>query len=306
MNTTRILTRCSLLGALAMTPLALNAASSATASPPATPPVAATPAVPGAARPIAPPPDLAGNPAAARGDINPALPTIFVAGDSTAARGRGEIQQGWAVPFADYFDPAKVNVVNYARGGRSSRTFITEGLWDQLLADLKAGDIVLIQFGHNDGGAINEEPPGSNRPLRARGSLPGLGEESQEIDNVLTKKHEVVHTFGWYMRKMIADTKAKGATPVVLSLTVRDIWRDGHLERGSGKYGAWSAEIAKAAGVQFIDLTNLVADKLEPMGEARVKELFQQDYVHFNAVGADIHASLVVAGLKGLRPSPGG
>jgi len=248
-----------------------------------------------------PPPDLASNPAADRGTINPALPTIFVAGDSTAARGRGEIQQGWAVPFADYFDSAKVNVVNRARGGRSSRTFISEGLWEQLLADLKPGDIVLIQFGHNDGGAINEEPPGSKRPLRARASLPGLGEESQEIDNVVTKKHEVVHTFGWYMRKMIADTKAKGATPVVLSLTVRNIWPEGKLERGSGQFGAMSAEIAKAAGVAFIDLTNLVADQLEPMGQAKVKEIFQQDYVHFNLVGADLHAANVVAGLKALR-----
>jgi lysophospholipase L1-like esterase len=250
-----------------------------------------------------PPPDLASNPAADRGTIDPALPTIFVASDSTAARGKGESQQGWAVPFADYFDPAKVNVVNRARGGRSSRTFISEGLWDQLLADVKAGDIVLIQFGHNDGGAINEEPPGSKRPLRARASLPGLGEESQEIDNVVTKKHEVVHTFGWYMRKMIADTKAKGATPIVLSLTVRNVWPEGKLERGSGEYGAWSAQIAKAAGVAFIDLTNLVADKLEPLGPAKVKEIFQQDYVHFNLVGADLHAANVVAGLKALRSS---
>ncbi len=251
-----------------------------------------------------PAPDLAGNPAAERGTINPALPTIFVAGDSTAARGRGEIQQGWAVPFADYFDPAKINVVNRARGGRSSRTFVSEGLWDQLLADVKAGDIVLIQFGHNDGGAINEEPPGSKRPLRARASLPGLGDESQEIDNVVTKQHEVVHAFGWYMRKMIADTKAKGATPIVLSLTVRDLWTDGRLERGSGQYGAWSAEIAQAAGVAFVDLTNLVADQLEPMGQTRVKEIFEQDYVHFNAVGADLHAASVVAGLKALNLSP--
>ncbi len=113
-------------------------------------------------------PDLATNPAAPVSIINPALPSIFIAGDSTAARGNGTNQQGWAVPFADYFDKTKVNIVNRARGGRSSRTFITEGLWDQLLADVKRGDIVLIQFGHNDAGAINDTN-------RARGSLPGLG-----------------------------------------------------------------------------------------------------------------------------------
>src|SRR4029079_4236109 len=112
-------------------------------------------------------------------------------------------------------------------------TFITDGSWAGLIVDVKPGDYVLIQFGHNDGGAINEEPPGSDRPLRARGSLPGLGEESKEIDNVITKKHEVVHTYGWYLRKMIADTRAKGATPIVMSLTVRNIWKDGKVERFS-------------------------------------------------------------------------
>ena len=71
---------------------------------------------------------------------------------------------------------------------------------------MKAGDFVLIQFGHNDGGPINDSS-------RARGSLPGLGEETQEIDNQVTGKHEVVHTFGWYMRKFIADTRAKGRRP---------------------------------------------------------------------------------------------
>jgi lysophospholipase L1-like esterase len=222
---------------------------------------------------------------------------LFIAGDSTAARGAGEAQQGWAVPFADYFDRSKLNVVNRARGGRSSRTFITEGLWDQLLADLKAGDIVLIQFGHNDAGAINDAS-------RARGSLRGLGEETQEIDNLMTKKHEVVHTFGWYIRKMIADTKAKGAAPIVLSLTVRNIWKGGRVERGSGRYSQWSADIAKSARVPFIDVTDMVADKFDTLGEEKVAALYPRDHTHFNAVGADLHAAVVVSGLKGLRPNP--
>jgi lysophospholipase L1-like esterase len=245
----------------------------------------------------APAPDLAKNPASAASTIDPTLPTLFIAGDSTAARGRGEHQQGWAVSFADYFDLNKVNIVNRARGGRSSRTFVSEGLWDQLLADVKAGDTVLIQFGHNDGGAVNDAS-------RARGSLPGLGEETQEIDNQLTKKHEIVHTFGWYLRKMIADVKARGASPIVLSLTLRNIWADGKIERGSGRYGVWSFDIAKAAKIPFIDLTNTMADAFEAMGEEKVKAIYEQDHTHFNAVGADLHAAKVVAGLKGLRPSP--
>ncbi len=253
---------------------------------------------PGAAvRAAAPIPDLTTNPPAGTAVLDSNLPSIFIAGDSTAARGAGEMQQGWAVPFADYFDPTKVNIVNRARGGRSSRTFITEGLWDRLLADVKAGDIVLIQFGHNDSGAVNDTS-------RARGSLRGLGEETEEIDNLVTKKHEVVHTFGWYMRRMIADTKARGARPIVLSLTVRDVWKDGKVERGSGRYSPWAAEIAKAAGVPFIDVTGMVADKFDAMGEDKVKALYPRDHTHFNAVGADLHAAAVVSGLKGLRPNP--
>ena len=252
---------------------------------------------PNKSRAVAPAPDLATNPPPRATQINTNLPTIFVAGDSTAARGAGEAQQGWAVPFADYFDRAKVNVINRARGGRSSRTFITEGLWDQLLADVKPGDVVLIQFGHNDAGAVNDAS-------RARGALRGTGAETEEIDNLITKKHEVVHTFGWYINQMIADTKAKGATPIVLSLTVRDVWKDGKIERGSGRYGQWSAEVAKTNQVQFIDLTALVADKFDALGQEKVHALYPRDHTHFNAVGADMHAALVVSGLKSLRVNP--
>jgi lysophospholipase L1-like esterase len=251
-----------------------------------------------------PAPDLTSNPEAAVTPLNPALPTVFIAGDSTAAKNKGDPVQGWGVPFADYFDPAKINVANRARGGRSSRTFITEGLWDQLLAEVKAGDFVLIQFGHNDGGAINEEPPGSTRPLRARGSLPGLGDEAQEIDNVLTKQHEVVHTFGWYVRKMIADTRAKGATPILMSTTVRNLWKDGKVERGSGDYRRWTPELAAANQVAFVDVTRLIADAYQSLGEANVKPLFGPDHTHTNVAGADFTARLVVAGLKGLRNGP--
>jgi len=248
---------------------------------------------------VAPASDLATNAPSIATPGNVALPTIFIAGDSTAARGSGELQQGWAVPFASYFNPEKVNVVNRARGGRSSRTFITEGLWDELLAMVKPGDIVLIQFGHNDAGAINDSS-------RARGSIRSLGEETQEIDNLVTKKREVVHTYGWYLRKMIADTKAKGATPILLSLTIRDVWKDGQIERGSGRWGIWSGEIARAQGVQFIDLSEMIATKFQAMGPEAVKALYPKDHTHFNAAGAEMHAEGVVAGLKGLRSNPVG
>jgi len=248
-----------------------------------------------------PAPDLANNPEAKGHPRDPALPTLFIAGDSTAAKGSGAEQQGWAEPFQEYFDTSKVNVVNRARGGRSSRTFITEGLWDQLLADLKEGDVVLIQFGHNDAGEINAEPPGSTKPLRARGSLKGLGSESVEIDNVLTKKHEVVQTFGWYIRKMIADVKARKATPIVMSLTIRHIWKDGKVERGSGSYRAWDKALAASEGVAFVDLSRIVADEYQALGEAQVAALFGKDHTHTNLAGAERNAAAVVSGLKGIK-----
>jgi hypothetical protein len=109
-----------------------------------------------------------------------------------------------------------------------------------------AGDFVIIQFGHNDSGAVNQEPPGSTKPLRARGTIPGIGNESEEIDNVITGKHETVYSFGWYLRKMIADTRAKGATPILLTLTKTNSWKDGRIPCDTETYRLWTWQTAKA------------------------------------------------------------
>jgi lysophospholipase L1-like esterase len=224
-----------------------------------------------------------------------AFPTIFIAGDSTAARGASENQQGWGEPFAQYFDPAKVTIANRARGGRSTRTFLTEGLWEKLLADVHTNDIVLIQFGHNDAGAIDKPP--------ARGSLPGIGDETRDVQNS-SNKTETVHTYGWYLRKFINDTKSKGATPIVLSLTVRNEWKDGKIERGSGRFNGWGYQVARAEHTLFVDVTDIIAEQFEKLGVDEVKKLYPKDHTHFNATGADLHAAAVVSGLKGLRPTP--
>lgn len=237
------------------------------------------------------------------GAINPALPTIFIASDSTAARAK-EPQQGWAVPFADYFDLTKVNVSNRALGGRSSRTFITQGWWEKLLADVKAGDFVLIQFGHNDSSPINEEesvPPGSRR---SRGVIRSLGDETVEIENILTKQPETVHSYGWYMRKMIADVKARGATPIVLSITVRNQWKDDRLDNPGEPWRGFSRQLAETAGIAFIDLTGLIAAEYEKLGAENVKAFFPRDGTHTGLAGADLNASLVVSGLKSIPKSP--
>lgn len=227
----------------------------------------------------------------------PPLPTVFIIGDSTV-KTPTQGQQGWGDPIADLFDQAKIKVENRARGGRSSRTFQTEGLWDQVLAELKPGDFVLMQFGHNDGSAINDTS-------RARGSIRGTGEETEEIDNLITKKHEVVHTYGWYLRKFVSDTKAKGATPIVLSPIPRNIWKDGKVERAANTYGGWATEVAKSQGVSFIDLNEIVAKQYEAIGQERVgKDYFPADHTHTNPSGARLNAEAVVLGLRELKNCP--
>jgi len=106
-------------------------------------------------------------------------PKLVLVGDSTVNNSSGEFR-GWGNVIGEFFDPTKIEVVNKARGGRSSRTFITEGLWDQVTPTLAEGDIVLIQFGHNDGGSIDKD--------RARGSLNGNDNETRKRTKRATKR----------------------------------------------------------------------------------------------------------------------
>jgi rhamnogalacturonan acetylesterase len=231
--------------------------------------------------------------AAEGGQERPARPTLYIIGDSTVKNGtRG--QRGWGEVIDPYFDTNRIRIENHAIGGRSSRTFFTEGRWDRVLTNLQPGDFVLIQFGHNDGGAVNDTN-------RARGSMKGTGDQTQEIDNLLTKKHEVVHTFGWYLRKYVSDAKAKGATPIVCSLVPRKIWKDGKITRGDN-YAKWAEEVARAENVAFVDLREIIARRYDALGTNKVNELFGDDHTHTNAEGAVLNAECVVVGLKALKP----
>jgi lysophospholipase L1-like esterase len=224
------------------------------------------------------------------------LPTLFIIGDSTV-NNSGEGMVGWGNVIGELFDKTKINIENRARGGRSSRTFYTEGLWDKVLSEIKPGDFVLMQFGHNDGGAIDKE--------KFRGSIRGTGEETQNITGA-DGKPETVHTFGWYMRKFISDTKAKGATAIVLSPVPRNVWKDGKVERASENYGKWARETAETEKVLFIDLNEITAQKYEKEGEKKVgAEYFTvKDHTHTSAAGAKMNAESVVEGLQGLKKNP--
>jgi lysophospholipase L1-like esterase len=225
-------------------------------------------------------------------------PVFYIIGDSTVKNGDGTGKGqlwGWGSFIADYFDTSKMSVQNHAIGGRSSRTFITEGRWDKILATLKKGDYVIIQFGHNDGGPLDDT-------ARARGSIRGIGNESKEIYNPIMKKQEVVYTYGYYMRKYIRDTKAKGAIAIVCSPIPRNDWKDGKVTRSKDSYAGWAEQIAKEEGAYFIDLNDLIATKYEQMGADAVKPFFPGDHTHTDINGAKLNAQIVMEQLKKINP----
>jgi lysophospholipase L1-like esterase len=225
------------------------------------------------------------------------LPTVFIIGDSTV-NNHTQGLRGWGDPIVGSFDKGRIRVENRARGGRSSRTFFTEGLWDDVARALQPGDFVLMQLGHNDGGSLTQS--------RARASLKGNGEETQTVVDEKTGKQEVVHTYGWYLRKYIADTRAKGATAIVLSPVPRNIWKDDHtVARAANDYGKWAAEAARDGGALFIDLNELVARRYEAAGPEKVKTLyFAEDHTHTTPAGAELNAAAVVEGIRGLKECP--
>lgn len=221
-------------------------------------------------------------------------PKLVLVGDSTVANASGDFR-GWGNVIGEFFDPAKIEVVNKARGGRSSRTFITEGLWDQLTPTLSKGDIVLIQFGHNDGGSLDKD--------RARGSLKGIGNETQDVTIESTQKKETIRTFGSYLRTYITDAKAKGATVVLLSPVPRNRWKENKVERAADNYGGWSKAVAKETSVFFVDLNELTAVKYEKIGSAKVASDFFTtiDNTHTSLGGAKVNAESVVEGLRKIK-----
>lgn len=226
--------------------------------------------------------------------LNPALPTVFLVGDSTARNGA---DLGWGDHIASFFDTARINVANRARAGLSSRTYINEGWWAKALAEMKPGDFLLLQMGHNDGGDLGGAKP--------RGSLKGVGDDSKDVPQTtgpFAGKTETVHSFGWYLREMIDQAKAKGVHPVLLTLTVRNIWTpkpDGkpHIERDMG-YGGFIREVAAQEHVPVLDPATVEADRLEATGQEKTAALFPKDHTHSSAEGAGLIAADVAGTIR--------
>ncbi|WDF57957.1 rhamnogalacturonan acetylesterase [Flavobacterium sp. KACC 22758] len=228
-------------------------------------------------------------------------PTLFMIGDSTVKNGKGNGAGGlwgWGDFIGQFLDTTKINVENHALGGTSSRTFQDKGLWNTVLNKLKKGDYVLIQFGHNDDGAINDS-------LRARGTIKGIGNETQEIDNILTKKHEIVHSYGWYIQKVIREAKSKGAIPIVCSPIPRNDWKDGKVPRNDTSYGLWAKQIAEKEKVTFINLNEKMALEMEKLSEEKVTGtyFYKKDHTHTSAKGAVLSAAIIIEELKNSKNS---
>lgn len=198
--------------------------------------------------------------------------TIFTIGDSTMSNKKldnnGQ-ERGWGQMLPSFFDE-NVEVDNHAVNGSSSKSFINDGRWDKVLAKIKKGDYVFIQFGHNDQKA-NEK----------RHTDPGS-------------------TFDDNLRKFVNETRAKGGIPVLFSSIIRrNFNEEGVLIDTHGDYLKSPKNVAEELGVVFIDLNQITHDLVQGLGLEPSKELFlwvgdRQDNSHLRVKGGRIIAKLAV------------
>ena len=194
---------------------------------------------------------------------------------------------GWGMPFAQFFDSTVV-IDNRARGGRSTRTFISENRWQPIADSLNLGDYVLIQFGHND--------------------------EAKE--EKYKDRYTPVSDYKTNLAKFIVETRAKKAIPVLISPVTRMRFdKGGKIMETHVDYTAAMYEVAKQYQVPLIDLDKKSRELLQQFGPEYAKLLFmqlepgehpnypdgQKDNTHFNEFGARKMAELVLAEIRTLH-----
>ena len=227
---------------------------------------------------------------------NAALPTFHIIGDSTVRSGGGGAGLwGWGERIAPFFDTNKVNVVNHAIGGRSARTFYTDGHWEKTITSIKPDDFLIAQFGHNDQGRIGDPA------MKGRPDGKGIGDETVE-DTKPDGTKQLVHTFGWYMAKYVTDAKAKGATVILCSpIPHKQRWETG---RDFEALAGWDKEVAQKNGALYFDLTMVITDAYKKEGAEKVATFFADKGTHTSDSGAQFNAAHVIAGLKSLPGDP--
>ena len=217
----------------------------------------------------------------------PAPPTVHLVGDSTMADKPDPArnpERGWGQALPRHLDTTRVAVRNHARNGRSSRSFIAEGRWDSVRVQLRPGDYVLIQFGHND----------------------QKSEDSTRFTSPYTGYRRNLERF-------VAESRAAGATPVLLSSIVRRKFNAaGVLEDTHGAYPWVARTVARETGTAFVDLQTLTEELVQRHGPTRSQALYvwttagqfpafpaaRQDDTHLSPAGADSVARLAAGALK--------
>lgn len=218
-------------------------------------------------------------------------PALIVTGDSTMQNTDSDPDGmwGWGSVLETVFDTTRITVVNAGKAGRSARTFLDEGRWDKVYNSIEPGDYVVIQFGHNDMGNITKPP--------YRAELAGTSEDTQNCFMPDKRKYQVIYSYGWYLRKFIGDVREKGGIPILISLTPRNEWPEGRIERRNDTYGQWCREVVEQTGVDFIDMHNITADYFDSIGPEATREYYKNDHTHTSLKGARRNAQSFAEGL---------
>ncbi|KAF4974168.1 hypothetical protein FZEAL_8898 [Fusarium zealandicum] len=229
-----------------------------------------------------------------------ATPTVYFCGDSTMAKNGGGdgVTDGWGNHIGKYL---KVTAVNKAIGGRSARSFWNEGRFKAVADVVTKGDIVVIEFGHNDGGSPNNNDNG-------RSDCPGTGTEVCTSD----KTGEKVYTFAFYVLQAAKLMTAKGATVILSSQTPNNQWEGGSYGDSPPRFVAYQAKAAKDANdkaVTYVDNFRAVSNMYKKLGNSAVNAFYPKDHTHTSPAGADMIAQAFVQaiseelnGLTSLKP----
>ncbi|MEI9945753.1 MAG: rhamnogalacturonan acetylesterase [Chitinophagaceae bacterium] len=214
---------------------------------------------------------------------------VYLIGDSTMCLyepNRAPLT-GWGMPFVNFFD-SSVIIDNRARGGRSTRTFISENRWQPIADSLQEGDYVMIQFGHND--------------------------EAKE--EKYKDRYTPVPDYKINLIKFITETRNKKAIPVLITPVTRMRFdKERKIEETHKEYSAAVWEVANEYKTPVIDLDAKSRDLLQQFGSVNSKMLFmqldslenpnypvgQKDNTHFNEFGARRVAELVLKEIKELK-----
>ncbi|KAF2133347.1 carbohydrate esterase family 12 protein, partial [Dothidotthia symphoricarpi CBS 119687] len=220
-------------------------------------------------------------------DVEKRAQTVYMAGDSTMTKwAAGSAEQGWGVylPYS-----LSLSVVNKAIGGRSSRSFTVEGRFTEIVNLVKANDIVIIEFGHNDGGSLTPTDNG-------RSVCPGGGSET--CQSTYNGAATTVYTYPFYLLQAGKALVAKGAKVIYSSPTPNNPWETGSFVYSESRFYGYAEKVASQIGANamYVNHGAYVASIFESMGKTKVDALFPADHTHTSPQGADIvHKAFVKA-----------